>query len=111
MSSRRLDVINTGAPLAAFFPASDPEVVPFIDYLLSPDPNPYDFIETTPDDNGYGGHFDHYPPTTEAIITGILIESNGTRASYSVTGENLVPEPGTWLLAMVGWDCVLSRAF
>jgi hypothetical protein len=94
--------IDTGVPQAEFFTASDPNVDQMIAYFMNPQPDGNELIHIL-DGDSYGGHLGFYPIPGDSVVTGMLIQLDGSGdASYSLTGTNLVPETGTLLLTLLG---------
>jgi hypothetical protein len=105
-------ILDTGVPQANFYSvATDPAAAMIAAYLIDPNPDPLELIDTLPSGNLYDGHFNDYPIQGDSVVTGLLIESTGDMVSYSVTGTNLVPEPGTMLLTLMGIVGVLAFGF
>jgi hypothetical protein len=107
----QVEFVDTGVPAAEFFAASDPNVDLLIAYLINPDPPYQDLLRTIADSNYFAGHFADYPIEGDSVVTGMLFQIDGSgNASYSVTGTNLVPEPGTMLLLAIGLVGTLAIA-
>jgi hypothetical protein len=111
----QVSFVDTGVPQSEFFAASDPNVNQLIAYLLDPaagtGATSNIFIRTIADSNYFAGHLDDYPTEGNSVITGMLFQLNANGiATYSVTGDNLVPEAGTMLLTLMVIMGVLAVA-
>lgn len=98
---------DTGLPQEMFYPATHPVAATFIAYLMNPISDPWTYVFTMGNSGSYVGRGTYFP-IQGAIIDSLFISSTGDTVTYGVTGTNLVPEPGEWVMLLAGLGALIG---